>query len=94
MEQSAYEAREALEKAFKEYHSINNLSSRKKVAHYPEDMQNKKWVSRVNLLCIKNVFSDWNFGLIIFKIQLVLEKVHGANLSFIYDGEFYQFKKN
>jgi Rnl2 family RNA ligase len=60
MEQSAYDAREALEKAFKEYHSINNLGSRKKAAHYPEDIQNKQW--------------------------LVLEKVHGANLSFIYDG--------
>jgi hypothetical protein len=61
MEQSAYDAREALEKAFKEYHSINNLGSRKKAAHYPEDIQNKQW--------------------------LVLEKVHGANLSFIYDGK-------
>jgi hypothetical protein len=53
MEQSAYDAREALEKAFKEYHSINNLGSRKKAAHYPEDIQNKQWVRASLLITIK-----------------------------------------
>jgi hypothetical protein len=54
MEQSAYDAREALEKAFKEYHSINNLGSRKKAAHYPEDIQNKQWVRASLVITRKN----------------------------------------
>jgi len=45
MEHSAFDVREALEKCFKEYHSINSLGSKQKAAHYPEDIQNKHWVS-------------------------------------------------
>ena len=88
MEHSAFDVREALEKCFKEYHSINSLGSKQKAAHYPEDIQNKHWVSIIYswILIVKQSFNLYQF------FQIVLEKVHGANLSLIYDGELFWYK--